>query len=73
MAALLFVAAVVILAVVGGFLGADSRDGADWSPPTRTNGDRRVLQGRNCATRDLASPHDTTSDSASHLRGSAGT
>jgi hypothetical protein len=30
MAALLFVAAVVILAVVGGFLGADSRDGADW-------------------------------------------
>jgi hypothetical protein len=33
MAALLFVAAVVILAVVGGFLGADSRDGADWSPP----------------------------------------
>jgi hypothetical protein len=29
MAALLFVAAVVILAVVGGFLGADSRDGAD--------------------------------------------
>jgi hypothetical protein len=45
MAALLFVAAVVILAVVGGFLGADSRDGADWSPPTRTNDDRRVLQG----------------------------
>jgi hypothetical protein len=45
MAALLFVAAVVILAVVGGFLGADSRDGADWSPPTRTNGDRRVPQG----------------------------
>ena len=45
MAALLFVAAVVILAVVGGFLGADSRDGADWSPPTRTNGGRRVLQG----------------------------
>jgi hypothetical protein len=33
MAALLFVTAVVILAVVGGFLGADSRDGADWSPP----------------------------------------
>jgi hypothetical protein len=28
---------------------------------------------RNCATRDLASPHDTTSDSASHLRGNAGT
>jgi hypothetical protein len=45
MAALLFVAAVVILAVVGGFLGADSRDGADWSPSPRTNGDRRVLQG----------------------------
>jgi hypothetical protein len=45
MAALLLVAAVVILAVVGGFLGADSRDGADWSPPTRTNGDPRVLQG----------------------------
>jgi|GEM_PF-2030594 hypothetical protein len=33
MAALLFVTAVVILAVVGGFLGTDSRDGADWSPP----------------------------------------
>ena len=34
MAALLFVAAVVFLAVIGGgFLGADSRDGADWSPP----------------------------------------
>lgn len=33
MAALLFVAAVVILAVVGGFFGVDSRDGADWSPP----------------------------------------
>jgi hypothetical protein len=33
MAALLVVTAVVILAVVGGFLGADSRDGADWSPP----------------------------------------
>jgi hypothetical protein len=45
MAALLFVAAVVILAVVGGFLGADSRDGADWSAPTRPNGERRVLQG----------------------------
>jgi hypothetical protein len=27
MAALVFVAAVVIFAVVGGFLGADSRDG----------------------------------------------
>ena len=46
MTALLFVAAVVILAVVGGFFGADSRDGADWSPPTPTNGERRVLQGR---------------------------
>ena len=45
MAALLFVAAVVILAVVGGFLGADSRDVADWSRPTRTIGERRVLQG----------------------------
>jgi hypothetical protein len=45
MAALLLVAAVVILAVFGGFLGADSRDGADWSAPTRTNGERRVLQG----------------------------
>ena len=32
MAALLLVAAVVILAVVGGFLGADSRDWGDWSP-----------------------------------------
>jgi hypothetical protein len=46
MAALLFVAAVVILAVVGGFLGADSRDGADWSVSTRTLGERPVLQGR---------------------------
>jgi hypothetical protein len=45
MAALLFVAAVVILAVVGGFLGADSRDGADWSAPTRTIGERGVLRG----------------------------
>jgi hypothetical protein len=45
MAALLFVAAVVILAVVGGFLGADSRDGADWSSPTPTSGERRVLRG----------------------------
>jgi hypothetical protein len=36
MAALLLVAAVVIFAVVGGFLGVDSRDGADWSRPTRT-------------------------------------
>jgi hypothetical protein len=44
MAALLFVAAVVILAVVGGFLGADSRDGADWSPAP-TSGERRVLRG----------------------------
>ena len=35
MAALVLVAAVgVILAVVGGFLGVDSRDGADWSPVT---------------------------------------
>jgi hypothetical protein len=33
MAALLFVAAVVVLAVVGGFFGVDSRDGVDWSPP----------------------------------------
>jgi hypothetical protein len=33
MAALLLLAAVVIIAVVGGFLGADSRDGADWSSP----------------------------------------
>jgi len=33
MAALLFVAAVVILAVVGGFLGAHSRDWEDGSPP----------------------------------------
>jgi hypothetical protein len=46
MAALLLVAAVVILAVVGGFVGADSRDGADWSPPTPTNGERRVPQQR---------------------------
>jgi hypothetical protein len=45
MAALLFVAAVVMLAVVGGFLGADSRDRADWSAPTRTIGEGRVLQG----------------------------
>jgi len=45
MAALLLVAAVVILAIVGGFLGVDSRDGADWSPPTRIDGDRRGLQG----------------------------
>jgi hypothetical protein len=45
MVALLFVAAVVILAVVGGFLGADSRDGADWSPVTPTSGERRVLRG----------------------------
>ena len=33
MAALLFVTGVVILAIVGGFFGADSRDGADWSSP----------------------------------------
>ena len=32
MAAILFLTAVVVLAIVGGFLGADSRDGADWSP-----------------------------------------
>ena len=43
MAALLFVAVVVILAVVGGFLGVDSRDGADWSSSVRTNGGHRVL------------------------------
>jgi hypothetical protein len=43
MAALVLVAAVVIFAVVGGFLGADSRDGADWStaPPS----ERRALRG----------------------------
>jgi hypothetical protein len=34
MAALLFVAAVVLLAVVGGFLGADSRDGATSHQPS---------------------------------------
>jgi hypothetical protein len=45
MAALMLVAAVVIFAVVGGFLGADSRDGADWSPATPTNGERRALPG----------------------------
>jgi hypothetical protein len=45
MAALLFVAAVVIFAVVGGFLGADLRDGADWSPATPTSGERWVLRG----------------------------
>ena len=45
MAAPLFVVAVVILAVVGGFLGADSRDGADWSPATPTSGERRALRG----------------------------
>ena len=33
MPALLVVMAIVILATVGGFLGADSRDGADWSTP----------------------------------------
>jgi len=32
-AALLLLAAVMVLAVIGGALGADSRDGADWSPP----------------------------------------
>jgi hypothetical protein len=32
MMAMLFVAAVVVLAVIGGFFGVDSRDGADWSP-----------------------------------------
>ena len=41
MAALLFVAAVMLVAVVGGFLGADSRDGADWSPPACTTGECR--------------------------------
>jgi hypothetical protein len=45
MAGPLFVAVVVILAVVGGFLGADSRDGADWSPATPTSGERRVPRG----------------------------
>jgi hypothetical protein len=45
MAALILVAAVVIFAVVGGFLGADSRDGADWSPATPTGGERRALPG----------------------------
>ena len=45
MAALVLVAAVVIFAVVGGFLGADSRDGSDWSPAIPMGGDRRVLRG----------------------------
>ena len=45
MAALVLVAAVVIFAVVGGFLGADSRDGADWSPAIPMGGERRVLRG----------------------------
>jgi hypothetical protein len=45
MAALVLVAAVVIFAVVGGFLGADSRDGADWSPATPTSGERWALRG----------------------------
>jgi hypothetical protein len=45
MAALLLVAALVLLAVVGGFLGADSRDGADWSQATPASGERRVLRG----------------------------
>jgi hypothetical protein len=33
MAALLLLAAIISLAAVGGFLGADSRDGAEWSRP----------------------------------------
>jgi hypothetical protein len=37
MAALLFLTALVILAVVGGFRGADTRDGADWSSPRPTH------------------------------------
>ena len=37
MAALLLVAIVVLLAVVGGFFGADSRDGLDWSFPHSHN------------------------------------
>ena len=45
MAALILVAAFVIFAVVGGFLGADSRDGADWSPATPASGERRALPG----------------------------
>jgi hypothetical protein len=45
MAALVLVAAVVILAVVGGFLGVDSRDGADWSAATPRGGERRVPRG----------------------------
>jgi hypothetical protein len=45
MAALVLVAAVVVFAVVGGFLGADSRDGADWSPATPTSGERWALRG----------------------------
>ena len=45
MAALMLVAAVVIFAVVGAFLGVDSRDGADWSPATSTGGERRALPG----------------------------
>jgi hypothetical protein len=48
-AALLFVTAVVILAVVGGFLGADSRDGADWSPP-------RVQDPTSRSTRSTPTP-----------------
>ena len=80
MAALLFVAAVVILAVVGGFLGADSRDGADWSPATPTSSaglcevHRRAAPGtgccaRNCATHNLMSLHPATLDSPFDLLG----
>ena len=60
MAALLFVAAVVILAVVGGFLGADSRDGADWSsatPQVVSAGlcevRRRAARGTGCYAKNL--------------------
>src|SRR6266542_4469873 len=31
--ALLLLAALMILALVGGYFGVDSRDGGDWSPP----------------------------------------
>jgi hypothetical protein len=37
MIALLVLAAVVVFAVCGGFLGFDSRDGADWTPPHSYN------------------------------------
>ena len=37
MIALLVLAAVVVLAVVGGFLGFDSRDQADWTHPHSHN------------------------------------